>query len=246
MAPIQKTVRGVSLVTGASSGIGTAIAERLIADGWKVIAAARRTDRLVALRDRLGPGCHAIALDVTDPGSVSTLINRLPEDWRSISVLINNSGHDLGGRNVFDRQSIEHMLSTIETNVAGMMRVTHAIVPILLERKDGQIVNIGSNASTAAYAGGTAYVASKFAVSGFSKALRLDYLGKIRVTQILPGTARTEFAEVRNTGDKAKAEAFYASYAELLRSEDIANCVAFALDQPAHVNIAELLVLPSR
>jgi 3-hydroxy acid dehydrogenase / malonic semialdehyde reductase len=246
MAPIQKTVRGVSLVTGASSGIGTAIAERLIADGWKVIAAARRTDRLAALRDRLGPACHAIALDVTDPGSVSTLINRLPEDWRSISVLINNAGHDLGGRNVFDHQSVEHMLSTIETNVAGMVRVTHAIVPILLERKDGQIVNIGSNASTAAYAGGTAYVASKFAVSGFSKALRLDYLGKIRVTQILPGTARTEFAEVRNFGDKAKAEAFYACYAELLRSEDIANCVAFALDQPPHVNIAELLVLPSR
>lgn len=246
MPPIEKTERGVSLVTGASSGIGTAIAEKLIADGWKVIAAARRTDRLAALSTRLGARCHAIALDVTDPDSVSTLVSRLPTDWRDISVLINNAGHDLGGRTIFDHQAVEHMLSTIETNVAGLMRVTHAIVPIMLERKDGHIVNIGSNASTAAYAGGTAYVASKFAVSGFSKALRLDYLGRIRVTQILPGTVRTEFAEVRNAGDKEKAAAFYASYAETLRAEDVANCVAFALDQPSHVNIAEILVLPSR
>lgn len=246
MPPIEKTARGVSLVTGASSGIGTAIVEKLIADGWKVIAAARRTDRLAALGSRLGPRCQAVALDVTDPDSVSTLISRLPEDWRAIRVLVNNAGHDLGGRTTFDHQAVEHMLSTIETNVAGIMRVTHAIVPILLERKDGHIVNIGSNASTAAYAGGTAYVASKFAVSGFSKALRLDYLGRIRVTQILPGTVQTEFAEVRHSGDKAKAAAFYASYDECLRSEDVANCVAFALDQPPHVNIAELLVLPSR
>jgi 3-hydroxy acid dehydrogenase/malonic semialdehyde reductase len=246
MAPTGKTARGISLVTGASSGIGTAIVEKLIADGWRVIAAARRTDRLAALGSRLGPRCHAVALDVTDPGSVSTLVSRLPEDWRGISVLVNNAGHDLGGRNAFDRQAIEHMLSTIETNVAGMMRVTHAIVPLLLERKDGHIVNIGSTAGTAAYAGGTAYVASKFAVSGFTKALRLDYLGRIRVTQILPGTARTEFAEVRQAGDKGKAAAFYDTYAELLRAEDIANCVAFALDQPPHVTIAELLVLPSR
>jgi 3-hydroxy acid dehydrogenase / malonic semialdehyde reductase len=245
MTPSEKPARGICLVTGASSGIGTAIAEKLIADGWKVIAAARRTERLAALRSRLGPRCHAVALDVTDPGSVSTLLSRLPEDWRGISVLINNAGHDLGGRNVFDRQEVEHMLSTIETNVAGMMRVTHAIVPILLARKDGHIVNIGSNAGIAGYAGGTAYVASKFAVNGFSKSLRLDYLGKIRVTQILPGTAQTEFAEVRHAGDKAKAAAFYASYAGLIRAEDIANCVAFTLDQPAHVTIAELLVLAS-
>ena len=246
MPPIEKTARGVSLVTGASSGIGTAIVERLIADGGRVIAAARRTDRLAALGDRLGPRCHAIALDVTDPHSVATLVGRLPEDWRGISVLINNAGHDLGGRTAFDHQAVEDMLSTIETNVAGVMRVTHAIVPILLERTDGHIVNIGSNASTAAYAGGTAYVASKFAVNGFTKSLRLDYLGRIRVTQIQPGTVRTEFAEVRNSGDKTKAAAFYASYAECLRSEDVANCVAFALDQPPHVTIAELLVLPSR
>jgi NADP-dependent 3-hydroxy acid dehydrogenase YdfG len=246
MAPLEKTVRGIILVTGASSGIGVAIAERLVADGWKVVAAARRVDRLAALGARLGARCHPIALDVTDPASVASLVSRLPEDWRAIQVLINNSGHDIGGRTAFDDQAIDDMLSTIETNIGGMMRVTRAIVPLLLERQDGHIVNLGSTAGTAAYAGGTAYVASKFAVNGFSKALRLDYLGKIRVTQILPGTVRTEFAEVRNAGDKTKANAFYASYAELLRPEDVANCIAFALDQPPHVNIAELLVLPSR
>ena len=242
----EGTVRGISLVTGASSGIGTAIVEKLVADGWKVVAAARRADRLTALSDRLGPRCHPISLDVTDLDSVSTLVGRLPEEWRQIDVLINNAGHDIGGRTTFDHQAVEHMLATIETNVAGMMRMTRAIVPIMLARQTGHVVNIGSNAATAAYAGGTAYVASKFAVNGFTKALRLDYLGKIRVTQILPGLVRTEFAEVRNSGDKAKADAFYASYAGCLRPEDVAHCVAFALDQPPHVNIAELLVLPSR
>jgi len=245
MASIEKTARGLSLVTGASSGIGAAIVEKLVAEGWKVIAAARRMDRLAALGARLGSRCHPIALDITDRDSVSTLVSRLPEDWRAIGVLINNAGHDIGGRAAFDHQAVDDMLSTIETNVAGMMRVTHAIVPLMLGRQDGHVVNIGSNAATAAYAGGTAYVASKFAVNGFSKALRLDYLGKIRVTQILPGLVRTEFAEVRNSGDKAKADAFYASYAGCLRPEDVANCVAFAIDQPPHVNIAELLVLPS-
>ena len=246
MAQVEKTTRGICLVTGASSGIGAAIAERLVADGWKVVAAARRTDRLAALSARLGPAGHPLELDVTDPDSVSTLISRLPEPWRKIDVLINNAGSDIGGRTVFDQQPVEHWLSTIETNVAGMIRVTHALVPGMLERHKGHVVNVGSNAGAAAYAGGTAYVASKFAVNGLSKALRLDYLGKIRVTQILPGLVRTEFAEVRNAGDKAKAEAFYSSYAGYLRAEDVANCVAFALDQPLHVNIAELLVLPSR
>ena len=246
MASIEKSARGVCLVTGASSGIGAAIAEKLVADGWKVIAAARRADRLAALGARLGARCHPIALDVSDADSVSTLVGRLPEAWRAIDVLVNNAGHDIGGRTAFDHQAIEQMLAIMDTNVAGMMRVTHAILPLMLERKGGHIVNIGSTAGGAAYAGGTAYVASKFAVNGFSKALRLDYLGKIRVTQILPGLVRTEFAEVRNSGDKAKADAFYASFAGFLRPEDIANCVAFALDQPPHVNIAELLVLPSR
>ncbi|HXP72535.1 MAG TPA: SDR family NAD(P)-dependent oxidoreductase [Stellaceae bacterium] len=246
MASLKNTVRGVCLVTGASSGIGAAIAEKLVTDGWKVVVAARRTERLTALGTQLGPRCYPIELDVTDPNSVSTLIDRLPEDWRAIGALINNAGHDIGGRNTFDSRPVEDWLSTIETNVAGMIRVTHAVIPIMLERRDGHVVNIGSNASTGAYAGGTAYVASKFAVSGFSKALRLDYLGRIRVTQILPGLVRTEFAEVRNAGDKEKAAAFYASYAECLRSEDVANCVAFALGQPPHVTIAELLVLPSR
>lgn len=246
MAPHEKTARGITLVTGASSGIGAAIVERLVADGWRVIAAARRVDRLAALGARLGSRCHPIALDVTDAESVATLASRLPEDWRAIQVLINNAGHDIGGRTAFDRQAVDDMLSTIETNVAGMMRVTHAIVPLLLRRQDGHIINLGSNAATAAYAGGTAYVASKFAVNGFTKALRLDYLGKIRVTQILPGLVRTEFAEVRHSGDTAKAAAFYDGATGYLAPADVANCVAFALDQPPHVNIAELLVLPSR
>src|SRR5262249_59786568 len=109
---------------------------------------------------------HRIVLDVTDPDSVSTLVDRLPEDWRAIGVLINNAGHDIGGRTSFDHQAVEHMLATIGTNVAGMMRVTRAIVPVMLKRQDGHVINIRSTAGTTAYAGGTAYIPSKLAGNG--------------------------------------------------------------------------------
>jgi 3-hydroxy acid dehydrogenase / malonic semialdehyde reductase len=235
----------VALVTGASSGIGAAITEILVAKGCRVIAAARRVDRLADLAARLGAKCHPLALDQTDDRSVATLLERLPEAWRAVDILVNNAGHGIGGKLRFDQGSAADWVGMIDTNVSGMLRVSRAVIPGMLERGGGQIVNIGSVAGVNTLPNDAAYAASKFAVNGFSKALRLDYLGKIRVMQVLPGLVRTEFDEVRRRGDKATAEAYYASFAERLLPEDIAACVAFAVAQPPRVNIAELLVLPS-
>ena len=236
----------VALVTGASAGFGVAIAEALVAKGCRVIAAARRLDRLRALGKRLGPNCHPLTLDVTDAAATENLIERLPEDLRAIDILVNNAGHDTGGRRRFDQGDMAQWASIVETNVTGLMRVTGAVAPGMVERDRGHIVNLGSISGFKPYAGGTVYAASKFAVHGFTASLRADYVGTgIRVTEILPGTARTEFGETRWRGDKARAKAFYDGYQTLLDAEDIARCVVFALEQPAHVVISELVVMPT-
>ena len=234
----------VALVTGASSGIGVAIAEQLAAKGCRVIATARRRERLAALAERLGPNCLPFELDVADP-NVATLAERLPAAWRDVDILVNNAGHDVGGKVPFAQGAVADWVSVVETNVSGMMRVSHAVIPGMLARGGGQIVNIGSISGVTPVPTDAAYTASKFAVDGLSKTLRLEYLGKIRVIQILPGLVRTEFDETRKRGDKAGAQRFYDGASGTLLPGDVAGCVAFALEQPPHVNIAELLVLPA-
>ncbi|HZS83495.1 MAG TPA: SDR family oxidoreductase [Stellaceae bacterium] len=246
MMTLRKLEAGaLALVTGASSGIGAALAEQLVGKGCRVIAAARRADRLGALARRLGPLCRPVALDVNDDASVGSLIERLPAEWRDIDILVNNAAHDIGGKVPFGEGRVGDWLAIIETNVAGMLRVTGALLPTILAQGGGQIVNIGSVSGVSAVPNEAAYIASKHAVNGFSKALRLDYLGRIRVIEILPGIVRTGFAEARWRGDAAKAAAYYDSFPVCLTPEDIAGCVVFALAQPANVTIAELLVLPS-
>ena len=178
----------VALVTGASAGFGVAITEALVAKGCRVIAAARRLDRLRALGERLGPNCHPLTLDVTDAAATGNLIERLPEELRAIDILVNNAGHDIGGRRRFDKGDMAQWASIVETNVTGLMRVTRAVAPGMVERDRGHIVNLGSISGFKAYAGGTIYAASKFAVHGFTASLRADYVGTgIRVTEILAG-----------------------------------------------------------
>ncbi len=236
--------RGTALVTGASSGIGAAVAVALAGQGWKVICAARRVDKLAALASSIGPGAVAVALDVADAGSVGSLVGRLPEGWRDVDLLVNNAGHDVGGRRRFDRGSIEDWAATVQTNAVGMMRVTHALLPGMVERGRGHVVNIGSIAALDVQPGGAAYVTSKFAVNGFSQALRADFKGKgVRVTQILPGLVRTEFAETRWAGDTARADEFYGKFPVVLDPADIARAVVYAAEQPPHVTIAELVVV---
>jgi 3-hydroxy acid dehydrogenase/malonic semialdehyde reductase len=234
----------IALVTGASSGIGAALAEQLVARGGRVIAAARRRDRLAALAERLGPSCLPLELDVADAGAAA-LLERLPAEWRDIDILVNNAGHDVGGKVPFGTGAVADWVSVIETNVAGMIRMSHAVIPGMLARGGGQIVNLGSISGVTPVPTDAVYSASKFAVDGLSKTLRLEYLGKIRVMQILPGLVRTEFDEVRKRGDTASAAGFYGAASGTLMPEDVAGCIVFALGQPAHVNVAELLVMPA-
>ncbi len=243
---MSNSIPGMALVTGASSGIGEAIARRMVKSGWRVVCAARRVERLKALSEELAPHVFPVALDVSDAVSVSSLMSRLLDDWRTIDVLVNNAGHDIDGRKRFDQGSIENWASTVQTNTIGTMRMTHAFVAGMIERGRGHIVNIGSIAGREAYAGGASYVASKFGIDGFTKAILADYRGQgVRVTQILPGLVRTEFAQARWGGDAGKAEKFYGDFLAALTPDDIARSVLFAIEQPTHVTISEIVVLPA-
>ncbi len=241
----DKPAGSTALVTGASSGIGAAICRRLVTDGYRVVAAARRLDRLEGLRAELGERLFALELDVDDAAAVDGLVDALPAGFRPIDTLINNAGHDTGGRRRFDEGSADDWCAIIETNVAGLIRVTRALIDGMLARGRGHIVNLGSIAGLRPYATGTAYVASKYAVHGFSETLRLDYAGRgIRVSEIMPGIVRTGFAEQR-LGDADGAAEFYDGFDSCLEAEDIADTVAYALKQPRHVEIAQLVVLPA-
>jgi 3-hydroxy acid dehydrogenase / malonic semialdehyde reductase len=234
----------VALVTGASSGIGKAICEQLIKENIKVIAAARNLEKLNELAETLGSNLLALELDVTDAKSVESITSRLPDSFRKIDLLINNAGHDVGGRRLFSDGNAEDWTHIIETNVNGLIRVTHSIVPGMIKRQHGHIINMGSIAALKPYATGTAYVTSKAAVHAFSDTLRLDYAGKgIKVTEIMPGLVKTGFASQRLGSDDA-GQAFYDSFEACLRPEDIANTVSYAINQPPQVEIAQLVVLP--
>lgn len=232
------------LVTGASSGIGEAICKLLVSEQYRVIGAARNINRLQALAEQLGDLFHALELDVTDAESVENIAKQLPTEWAGIDVLVNNAGHDIGGRRSFETGTADKWCDIIETNVQGMIRVTHELVKDMLARGRGHIVNMGSIAGLKPYATGSAYVTSKYAVHGLSETLRLDYAGKgIRVTEIMPGLVKTGFAEQR-LGDADRAAEFYEGSEQCLRPEDIAETVLFALQQPKHVEVAQLVVLP--
>ena len=233
----------IALVTGASAGIGAAIVEALCGRGLRVIATARRAEPLEALAKRLGERCLPFVLDVRDADA--GLLDALPERWREIAVLVNNAGHDVGGRRRFDQGSMAEWADIIETNVVGLMRVTHAVVPAMLARGRGHIVNIGSVSGFTPYAGGTLYAASKYAVHGFSECLRRDYAGTgIRVSEVMPGLVRTEFARARLRGDEGAAARFYDQAAATLAPEDIARAVLCVLDQPPGVSFSQLIVEP--
>ncbi|MFI4988482.1 MAG: SDR family NAD(P)-dependent oxidoreductase [Alphaproteobacteria bacterium] len=192
-------------------------------------------------RPILGPGSIALVT-----GASSGIGEALPDEWRAIDILVNNAGSDVGGRRPFAEGAIEDWASTIETNVTGLMRVTRAVLPGMVARGRGHIVNLGSLAALRPAAGIAAYNASKAAVHMFSDVLRAELKDTaLRVSEIMPGTARTGFADARWRGDKAAAEAFYASFAALLSVDDVVRSILFALDQPPHVVIAQLLLLPT-
>jgi len=241
---VTTAARGIALVTGASSGIGAAIASALARCGWRVVCAARREDRLAANVAAIGASATSLQLDVRAKASVESLLDRLPESWREIDVLVNCAGHDIGGRRRFDEGSMDQWADTIETNLLGAMRVTHMVVPGMLKRRRGHVVNVSSIYALEAHAGSSAYCTSKFGLNGFSKAILDDYRNQgVRVTQILPGVAKSDFSDTRWKGDRSKVDDFYAHFPAVLEPEDIARSVLFAVDQPPHVTISELVIV---
>jgi NADP-dependent 3-hydroxy acid dehydrogenase YdfG len=229
--------RGVAVVTGASSGIGAATARRLAAEGFDVVLGARRLDRLDAIASEIGG--RALALDVTDTDSVAAFCEQIPE----CHVLINNAGGALG-RDAVAHADEEEWRWMYDANVLGVMRMTRALLPKLEASGDGHLVMIGSIAGHDPYVGGAGYNAVKFAVRAVTKVLRLELVGKpVRVTSIDPGMVETEFSVVRFHGDEDKAAAVYAGMTPL-SAEDVADCVAFAVTRPSHVNIDEMIVMP--
>jgi 3-hydroxy acid dehydrogenase/malonic semialdehyde reductase len=223
-----------AIVTGASSGIGAAIVAALRAEGVRVAGGARRVDRVEA--------DVALELDVTDPASCERFVAQAVEELGGLDVLVNNAGLALG-RDPFDDSTEADEEVVLETNVHGLIRMTRLALPHV--RDGGHIVNMGSVAGKAAYPHGSLYITSKFAVHGFTHALREDLLGRpIRVTNVAPGLVETDFSKVRFRGDEEKAGAVYENVAlgGAVRPEDVADCVVFALTRPPNVNVDEIVV----
>ena len=240
------SLQGVTaLVTGAGSGIGAATVEQLSRRGCRVILTGRNAGPLETLAAGLPGEALVFTLDVTDATAVAALPGSLPSDWREVDVLVNNAGHDEGGRRPFVDGTADQWTAIIETNVNGLIRVSHALLPAMVKRGRGHIVNLGSNAGLRGYPGGGAYVASKHAVHGLSECLRLDCIGTgVRVSEVMPGLVRTGFAE-RRSGDAEQAQRFYDGFDDVLEPDDIARAVVYVLEQPPHVVVAQLMVLPS-
>jgi 3-hydroxy acid dehydrogenase/malonic semialdehyde reductase len=235
----------IALVTGATAGFGRAIAQRLVRDGWRVIAAGRRQDRLDALHVELGHGLLPFALDVTDAAAVAALPDSLPEGWREVDALVNNAGLALG-LDPAQSAALEDWDRMVAVNVTGVMHVTRALLPGMVARNRGHVVTLGSIAGTYPYPGGHVYGASKAFVAQFMLNLKADLVGRsVRLTNIEPGLCGgTEFSTVRFGGDRAKADAVYAGTTPLT-AEDIAETVSWVMSLPPHVNINRIEMMPT-
>ncbi|HEX7744509.1 MAG TPA: SDR family oxidoreductase [Micromonosporaceae bacterium] len=238
----------IAIITGASSGIGAAAARRLAADGFHVVAAARRTDRLVALVSDItatGGVATPVACDVTSDDSVAQLAAAVADLPGPVTLLVNNAGGALGLDPV-ESGSAADWQWMYDVNVLGTLRVTQALLPTLEASGAGTIVVVSSTAGFTPYEGGGGYVAAKHAQTGLTGTLRLELCGRpIRVIEIDPGMVRTdEFSLVRFGGDAAQAAAVYAGVAEPLVAEDVADCIAWCATRPQHVNIDRLVVRP--
>jgi NADP-dependent 3-hydroxy acid dehydrogenase YdfG len=228
-----------AVVTGASSGIGAATARRLAAEGFDVVAAARRRDRLETLAAEIG--CRALALDVTDPSSVAALATEVGD----CAVLVNNAGGAIGLEAIAEADE-DAWRQMYDVNVLGTMRVTKALLPALITGGDGLIVNVTSTAGHAVYEGGGGYTAANHAEAAVTETLRLELCGQpVRITEVAPGMVHTEeFSLVRFHGDQARADAVYRGVPDPLTADDVADCIAWVATRPAYVNIDLLVVKP--
>jgi 3-hydroxy acid dehydrogenase / malonic semialdehyde reductase len=236
-----------ALITGATSGIGEATAELLAKNGYRIIACGRRIEKLNALKNRLTSHTEILTLqfDVKDKKNVFACIENLPAEWKNIDVLINSAGNAHGRASIAD-DDMDNWDEMIDANVKGLLYVTKAVVPNMIARQTGHIINLSSIAGKEVYAGGTVYCASKAAVESISQGLRLELVEhNIKVTNIAPGAVATDFSLVRFKGDKAKADAVYEGW-HPLQGSDIADTILYILSAPKHVVLADVLVLPAQ
>lgn len=235
----------IVFVTGASAGFGRAITQRLVQDGHRIIAAGRRRTLLDALVSELGEAVLPYTLDVTDAAAVAALPDALPEAWRAVDVLVNNAGLALGMDPSY-RAQLSDWDTMVATNVTGLMHMTRALLPGMVARDTGHVVNLSSTAALYPYPGGHVYGASKAFVTQFSLNLRADLVGTgVRVTDLEPGlVGGTDFSTTRFHGDSEKAAAVYAGLTPL-GPQDIAEAVSWVLGLPAHVNINRLEMMPT-
>ena len=241
---MEKTI----LITGASSGIGEGCARKFASQGARLILNSRSTDKLTALAEELkekyDAECYVMPFDVCNREAAAAALNALPQEWRSIDVLINNAGLAIG----VDKEhegSLNEWDVMIDTNIKALLSMTRLVVPGMVERGKGHIINIGSIAGDAAYPGGSVYCATKAAVKALSDGLRIDLVDTpLRVTNIKPGLVETNFSVVRFRGDKEKADNVYRGI-KPLNGDDIAEVAYFAASAPEHMQVAEILVMPT-
>ena len=241
---MNKTV----LITGASSGIGAGCARKFASEGARLILNARSTDKLVTLAEELkemfGTECYVMPFDVCDRKKAAEALDSLPNEWKSIDILINNAGLAIG----VDKEhegNLDEWDQVIDTNIKALLSMTRLVVPGMVERGRGHIINIGSIAGDAAYPGGSVYCATKAAVKALSDGLRIDLVDTpLRVTNIKPGLVETNFSVVRFRGDQDRADNVYKGI-KALTGNDIAEVAYFAASAPEHMQVAEILVMPT-
>ncbi|MBO7045047.1 MAG: SDR family NAD(P)-dependent oxidoreductase [Prevotella sp.] len=238
---MNKTV----LITGATSGIGRACAEKFAANGDRLILTGRNTGRLEEIRQSLtskGTEVLTLVFDVRDATAARNAVDSIPDEWKEIDVLVNNAGLALGLEPEYEVKQ-EEWETMIDTNIKGLLTMTRLIVPGMVERDRGHVINVGSVAGDAAYAGGNVYCATKAAVKALSDGLRIDVAHTaVRVTNLKPGLVETNFSNIRFRGDKERAANVYKGV-KPLTGDDIADVAVFAANAPAHVQIAEVLIL---
>lgn len=242
----MKKEKEVVLITGCSSGIGYETAKIFAENGYKVVMTSRNLKPLHILKKRLerkNPFLLPLKLDVTKKDEVLNVIGSLPKEFKNIDILVNNAGIGLGLEKLYDGNPDEWDIM-IDTNIKGILYVTKAVLPLMVKRNKGHIINIGSVAGREVYPGGNVYCASKFAVRGLTKALKVDLLGtKVKVTTIDPGMVETNFSNIRFRGDKERAKKVYEGMKPLV-AKDIADAVFYCATRPPHCNILEMVIMP--
>ncbi len=241
---MSKTV----FITGATSGIGKSCAGLFAKEGNKIIITGRRKEKLETiageLRQKYSAEVMPLAFDVTKPEEVEDAVEGLPPDWRNIDILINNAGLALGLKPI-DEGDTHQWETMIDTNIKGLLFITRAIVPLMIQQGSGHIINIGSIAGRETYLNGNVYCATKAAVDALTKAMRIDLVAKnIKVSQVAPGAVETEFSLVRFSGDKGAADAVYKGF-QPLSPDDVAGVVYYITTLPQHVNINDILIMPT-